>query len=168
MFKITTGEYNIDALIYDYIDEFKFLLFPDQWSTVFLDYSKNEILVLLYLYRKKTANMTEISEYICAPLNTATGVVGRLEQKKMVERIRGNEDRRVVNIVLTPVAETFINEEKGLLSSYFRQIFNLLTEEEKAAGLSIVNKVVDVLKKGKEKPDKIQNMEKKVKRITIE
>lgn len=131
-----------------------------------MDYSKNEVLALLYLYRKKSANMTEISEYICAPLNTATGVVGRLEQKKMVERIRGNEDRRVVNIVLTSTAEDFINEEKRLLSSYFIQIFSLLTEVEKAAGLSIINKVMDVFKKGKEEQNK--NTASKVKRIPIE
>ena len=78
----------IEEIIFNYIDEFKVLFFPQQWSNIFLDFSKNEILALLFLYRKKDANMTEIAEYIMAPLNTTTGVIARLEKKLMVERIR--------------------------------------------------------------------------------
>jgi DNA-binding MarR family transcriptional regulator len=167
VFIITDEGLDFETIIFDYIDEFKFLFFPDQWSTVFLDYSKNEILVLLYLYKKKTANMTELSEYICAPLNTATGVVSRLEKKIMVERVRGNEDRRVVNIVLTSAAEAFIEEEKKLLGYYFNEIYKSLTGEEKAAGISIINKVISVLKKGKSKETQ-DNTNKKVKRINID
>ena len=70
----------IENIIFNYIDEFKVLFFPEQWSNIFLDFSKNEILALLFLYRKKNANMTEIAEYIMAPLNTATGVIARLEK----------------------------------------------------------------------------------------
>lgn len=32
--------FNFESIIFNYIDEFKFLFFPDQWSNVFLDYSK--------------------------------------------------------------------------------------------------------------------------------
>lgn len=160
---ITIDEFNFESLIFDYIDEFKFLFFPDKWSTVFLDYSKNEILVLLYLYKKKTANMTELSEYIFSPLNTATGVIGRLEKKKMVARVRGDRDRRVVNIELTPAAEEFLSQEKKLLEYYFSEIYKALTAEEKKAFISIAAKVVSVLKK-----DRDEGPAKKVKRIVIE
>jgi len=159
---------DIESIIFDYIDQFKFLLFPDQWSSVFLDYSKNELLALLFLYKNKTANMTEIAEYITAPLNTTTGVVGRLEKKKMVERRRGNEDRRVVNIVLTKCAEEFIDQEKKFIEYYFKEIYKALTEEEKKAALSIFTKVVAVLKKGNNTSNGENKEAKKVKRIIIE
>ncbi|OPX44938.1 transcriptional repressor MprA [Ruminiclostridium hungatei] len=133
-----------------------------------MDYSKNELLVLLYLYKRKSANMTEISEYICAPLNTATGVVGRLEKKNMVERLRGSEDRRVVNIVLTPAALAFIAEEKELFGFYFRELYNALTDEEKGCALNIINKVMTVLKKGKSGENPPVEAAKRVKRINIE
>ena len=161
-------EFGFESIIFDYIDQFKFLFFPDQWSSVFLDYSKNEILALLFLYRNKTANMTEIADYINAPLNTTTGVVGRLEKKKMVERRRGNEDRRVVNIVLTKTAEEFIDQQKEFFEQYFKELYKALTEEEKGAALSIFNKVVSVLKLGKDKKSDEGKADKKVKRITIE
>ena len=158
--------FTFESLIFDYIDELKFLLFPDQWSNAFLDYSKNEILSLLILYRKKNVNMTEIADYINAPLNTATGVVGRLEKKMMIERKRDSLDRRVVNIVLTEKGNLFIEEEKKSFEYYFKEIFSSLTDEEKAAAISIFNKTLSILKKGKSNDD--EKSPKKVKRIIIE
>ncbi|HEY5586345.1 MAG TPA: MarR family transcriptional regulator [Ruminiclostridium sp.] len=161
-------EFGFESIIFNYIDEFKFLFFPDQWSSVFLDYSKNEILALLFLYRNKTANMTEIAEYINAPLNTTTGVVGRLEKKKMLERRRGNEDRRIVNIVLTNIAEEFINQEKKVIEYYLKEVYKALTEEEKVTAISIFKKVVSVFKMAKNKINGEEKVDKKVKRIIIE
>lgn len=112
--------------------------------------------------------MTELSEYICAPLNTSTGIVNRLEKKKMVQRIRGNEDRRVVNIVLTPEAEASIEEEKKLISYYLCEINKTLTEEEKTVGMSIINKIISTLRKEKSGQSKSVNTVKRVKRINIE
>lgn len=161
-------EFDFETMIFDYIDEFKFLLFPDQWASAFLDYSKNEILALLFLYRNKNANMTEISDYINAPLNTTTGVVNRLEKKQMAERKRDAEDRRVVNIVLTKRAEEFIDQEKKVIEHYFEEVYKALTDEERTAAVSIFNKVNFVLKQGKNKPKEDEKSVKKVKKIIIE
>jgi DNA-binding MarR family transcriptional regulator len=155
-------------LIFDYINEFKFILFPDQWTNAFMDYSKNEVLVLLFLYSKKHANMTEISEYISSPLNTATGVVARLEKKLMVERQRGNEDRRIVNIVLTKHADEFIDHEIEFVGQYFNKVCSELTQQEKAAAVSIFNKVLTVLRKGRQEASSMDNPTKRVKRIIVE
>lgn len=112
--------------------------------------------------------MTELSDYICAPLNTTTGVISRLEKKKMVERIRGNEDRRVVNIEMTPAAKAFIDEEKKLISFYVKEIYSSLTEEERTAGISIFNKVLSILKNGNTQQNDEDSSKKRVRRITIE
>lgn len=160
------NELGLETIIFQYIDELKFLLFPDKWSSIFLDYSKNEILALLLLYRTQKANMTEIAEYICAPLNTATGVVGRLEKKLMVERLRDKEDRRIVNIVLTKEAEDFIEQGKRTISYYFQEVVKALSDDEKKAALSIFTKVVSVFKNDKLPTENMS--EKRVKRITIE
>lgn len=65
----------LEDMLFKYIDEFKILFFPEQWANVFLECSKNEILTLLLIYRKYSVNMTEVADYIGAPLNTATGVI---------------------------------------------------------------------------------------------
>lgn len=157
-----------ESIIFDYFDKVKFLFFPNQWSSKLLDYSKNELWVLLFLYRNKSANMTEISDYINAPLNTTTGVVGRLEKKLMVERQRDDEDRRVVNIVLTRKASEFIDQEKKIMEYYFKEIYKALTDEERVAAMSIFNKVVSVLKQGENRTNEEDKSVKKIKRIIIE
>jgi len=164
----TNEEFGFESIIFEYIDELKFLFFPDQWSNVFLDYSKNEILVIIFVYRNKSANMTEISDYINAPLNTTTGVVSRLEKKLMVERKRDNEDRRVVNIVLTKKANEFIDQEKKVIGYYFKEIYKALTDEEKVATMNIFKKVTSVLKQEKDRAKVDHKAPKKVKRIIIE
>jgi len=159
--------FDFESLIFDYIDQFKFIFFPEQWNTVFLDYSKNEMLTLLYISKNKTANMTEIADYINAPLNTATGIIGRLEKKQMVERRRGDEDRRVVNIVLTKNAEDFISEAKKVFEHYFIEVYKALSDEEKSTAFSIFNKIVSVLKNNKYGANN-EEKTKKVKRIIVE
>ena len=157
----------IEQIIFNHIDEFKVLFFPEQWSDIFLDFSKNEILALLLLYRKKNANMTEIAEYINAPLNTATGVIARLEKKLMVERIRSTEDRRIVLITLTEIASTVIEKEKAIIAKYLIEIYGKLTEEEISSALSIYNKVLGVFKEIKN-PVKEDIPVKKLRKIIIE
>lgn len=157
----------IESIVFNYIDEFKVLLFPEQWSDIFLDFSKNEILALLFLYRKKNANMTEIAEYIMAPLNTATGVIARLEKKSMVVRIKSAEDRRIVLITLTEAANTVIEKEKALIIKYFIKIYGALTEEEISSALSIYSKVVTVFKESKNSAKEEVEV-KKIKKIIIE
>lgn len=158
---------NIEGLLFSYIDEFKFLLYPEQWGGIFLDYSKNEILTLLLLYRFGSRNMTEIAGYINAPLNTATGVVSRLEKKEMVERIRSSDDRRIVQITLTEKARGFITEEKGIITYYIKKIYSALSEDEKRTALGIFSKVIQTLKAGRN-TEREGDPAKKVKKIVIE
>lgn len=158
---------NVENTIFSYIDEMKTLFSPDKYSDIFLEYTKNELLALLFLYRYNDANMTQIAEYINAPLNTATGVITRLEKKQMVERIRSTEDRRIVLIKLTNKAKEILEKEKNLMVNYGVKIFTLLTDEEKVAAISIYKKVVSVLKEDKVLVDLPKN-EKKIKKIVIE
>ncbi|BCZ48197.1 hypothetical protein psyc5s11_42640 [Clostridium gelidum] len=164
----TNKDFNIESIIFKYIDEFKFLLFPDQWSSVFLDYSKNEILAMLLIYRKNKVNMSEVAEYINAPLNTATGVITRLEKKMIVERTRDTEDKRIVMINLTQNGQEFIRDEKKQIEYYVKKVYSSLTEEEKSVAISIVNKVIHTLKMGMDRSEDEEKPVKKVKRIIIE
>jgi len=159
---------DFESIIFNYIDKLRLLLNLDQWSSIFLDFSKNELWVLLFLYRNQSANMTQISEYIGAPLNTTTGVVGRLENKLMVERKRDNEDRRIVNIIITRKANEFIEKEKKIIEYFLKEIYNALTDEEKIAAINIFNKFVSVLMKRKDNVMEENKSVKKVKRIIIE
>ncbi|WP_291635507.1 MarR family transcriptional regulator [Clostridium sp.] len=158
----------IEKNFFNCFDEFKVLFFPQQWSDIFLDFSKNEILALLFLYRKKNANMTEIAEYIMAPLNTATGVIARLEKKLMVERIRSDQDRRIVLITLTEAANIVIEKAKAMIIKYIINIYSKLTEDEISSALSIYQKVLGVFKESVCLSKEEESPAKKLRKIIIE
>jgi MarR family transcriptional regulator, organic hydroperoxide resistance regulator len=161
--------FDLESFVFSSVDNFKFILSPEQWSRMFLDYSKNDILTLLFVHRYKKANMTEIAEYINGPLNTVTGVVGRLEKKKMVERIRDEEDRRIINIILTPEGKAFMEEEMSTIGGYIKEIFTILTEEEKAIAMSIFNKVLKILTRKNNNTSEVEvKTDKRIRKITIE
>lgn len=164
----TNDNFKVEAMMYDYIDEFKDLFFKGQKSSVFLDYTKNEILTILLISRRKNVNVSEVAEYINAPLNTATGVISRLEKKNVLERKRDTDDKRVVKITLTEEGEALIEDEKKLIGYYVEEVYKSLTDEEKIAAISIVNKVISVFKSGDNIVNEEEKKVKKIKKINIE
>jgi MarR family transcriptional regulator, organic hydroperoxide resistance regulator len=158
----------IENIIFKYIDEFKVLFFPDQWSDIFLNYSRSELLALLYLYRFNEANMTQIAEYIVAPLNTTTGVIGRLEKSKLVERVRSSEDRRIVFIKLTDKAKEILEKEKSIITNYISKIYGSLTKEERDTAFTIITKVIGIIRQEETPGTSEDKGPQRIKKITIE
>ena len=150
--------------IIDYIDEVKELLSSEIWESIFLDCSKNEILIFWLLYQRNEVNMTEIAEYIHAPLNTATGIVSRMEKNGLIERNRSSEDKR---IVLIGFSEKGMNQFQSLIREmvhYGTKLFSALTEEEIELFFKMTSKVKDVLKEDRKK----ETTKKKVRKINID
>ena len=114
----------LSQIIIDYIEEVKELLSSDLWENVFLNCSKNEVLIFWLLYRREEVNMTEVADYIHVPLNTATGIINRMEKNEFIVRTRSAEDRRVVHISFS---------EKGAAQ------FDALLSEMVRYGLQVVN-----------------------------
>lgn len=161
-------EYGIPKDIFDmmirYIDEVKELLSSEIWENIFLNCSKNEILIFWLLYLKKEVNMTEIAEYIHVPLNTATGMIGRLEKNGLVERTRSAEDKRVVLIRFSAKGSRQFQKLMGELLRYGGKIFSEMTEEEVQLFFKMIEKAKRVLKEERKK----EEPQKKVRKIVIE
>lgn len=152
----------VSQFIIDYIEEVKELLSADLWENVFLNCSKNEVLIFWLLYRRGEVNMTEIADYIHAPLNTATGIVNRMEKNGFIVRTRSKEDKRVVHVNFSDKGmaqfEVLINE----LMRYGLQVVNSLTGEEMELLHKMTAKVLEVLQQEKQKktePKKIRKIE---------
>ena len=151
-------------MINDYIDSVKELLSSEIWENVFLNCSKNEILIFWLLYQKKEVNMTEIAEYVHAPLNTATGLVSRMEKNGWIERTRSAEDKRVVLICFSDKGLQQFKALVGELVRYATRVFRDLTAEEIDLFFKMMDKVKAVLKEDKTK----EIASKKVKKIMID
>lgn len=159
--------YDYEAMMFKNIDAFKDIFFNNKLSNGFLEYSKNEVMALFLIYRRDNVNVSEVAEYINAPLNTATGVINRLEKKKIVERRRDTEDKRVVKIYLTDEGRKQIKEQVDCICEYIKRIYLSLDTDEINTLAKVMKKIFTILKEEKLE-DTSTKKEKKIRRITIE
>ena len=150
--------------IADYIEEVKELLSSDIWENIFLDCSKNEVLIFWLLYQKDEVNMTEIAEYIHVPLNTATGIINRMEKNELIVRTRSKEDKRVVLIGFSEKGMTQFQSLVNELMYYGMKVMSSFTKEEMNLFYKMTTKVKEILRQEKRKED----TPKKVRKIIIE
>ncbi|MCR1840040.1 MarR family winged helix-turn-helix transcriptional regulator [Murimonas intestini] len=156
----------LEEIFFEYFDRIKTLISSETWENALLNSSKNELLILLLLYRRQEVNMTQIAEYIHVPLNTATGIVDRMEKKKLAVRQRSREDKRVVTISL---AEAGKEQLGSIIREFVRlgeKVTGVLTAEELETAGRILDKVLLVLteEQAEDKPA----VPKKVRKIVIE
>jgi DNA-binding MarR family transcriptional regulator len=80
--------------------------------------SRSETAVLRYLSDHGSATMTDLSGCLGLALSSTTGVVDTLVERKLVERKRGADDRRQVQVALTRAGQrmhdAFIGARTGL------------------------------------------------------
>lgn len=136
---------NLENTLFNFVDQIKVLIAPETWSNILLNCTKNEMLVLMLLYRSADVNMTQIAEYLNVPLNTATGIVARMEKKEIVLRIRSLEDKRVVTIVLTDSGKQQLQNMLQAFISYGQKVIESLTAEEITLMGKVIEKVINLL-----------------------
>lgn len=151
-------------IIIDYIEEVKELLSSDIWENIFLNCSKNEVLIFWLLYQKSEVNMTEIAEYIHVPLNTATGIINRMEKNELIVRTRSQEDKRVVLIGFNEKGMAQFQNLINQMIYYGMEVMSSFTKEEMDLFYKMTTKVMEVLRQEKKK----EATPKKVRKITIE
>lgn len=154
----------LSQIIIDYIDEVKELLSSNIWENVFLNCSRNEVFVFWLLYQRSEVNMTEIAEYIHVPLNTATGIINRMERNGLIMRTRSQEDKRVVNIGFSEKGMAQFEALVGELVRYGTKVIQSFTKEELELFYKMTSKIMDILRQENKK----EKVSKKVRKITIE
>lgn len=142
-----TKEYDIEKAIGNYMDDIRLMLSPKIWENLLLDCTKNELFILWLLYRHKEVNMTQIAEYVNVPLNTATGIISRMEKRNLVLRQRSIEDKRVVTIRLDSKGTEQINSIIKEAMRYSSSLIKAFTKEEIEIFLDILKRGMEVLKK---------------------
>jgi DNA-binding MarR family transcriptional regulator len=157
----------LEDIIFQYIDKFKLLFSADTWQNILMDCSKNELFVLLLLYRQNEVNMTQIADYLNVPLNTATGIVARMEKKEIIIRQRSPEDKRIVTISMTKEGKGYIQNIMKEFLHYGQLIMDSFTPEEIQLIFQTVDKGINVLTK-EHKNIEESDQKKKVRKIEID
>lgn len=98
------------------------------------DITHTQFKILVALEEKGSQTLGELSRFLaCAPCNV-TGIVDRLEMSGLANRERSDEDRRVVNVVLSEGGENVANDLKKAaipeLTKLATRVLGNLEEEE--------------------------------------
>lgn len=163
-----SGIADFEKIIFDYLDRVKTLISPRTWENILLDCSKNEVFVMILLYRRGEVNMTQVSDYLQVPLNTVTGIVDRMEKRGLLERQRSAEDKRVVTIQMTEQGMACIKDILDQVFRYGQSILSKLTPQELQTGIQLIDKVVEGLNEEYDKEKAQAEPVKRVRKIVIE
>ncbi|MDD5616886.1 MAG: MarR family transcriptional regulator [Candidatus Methanoperedens sp.] len=108
--------------------------------------SKPELLALEAISREEGLMMSDLGKRLDISLSTATGIIDRLIEKKLVKRERNGGDRRVVRVLLTDKGkntnQTYQKQKKEL----FGRMLGALDPEEQGELINILEKIAGAIK----------------------
>ena len=107
---INSQMYNVEIIIREMLEvQQKSMMFVNMLSEG-ESLSQNQLILLLQLKIKGGMKATEIADFFSVTPGAVTSMCDKLEKLDLLERIRENEDRRVVKMVLTKDGEIKVQE----------------------------------------------------------
>lgn len=149
------------------LDNLRKLFYPEEWIGIDMAVSKTELFTLLLIDQKGEVIMSQIADFVNAPMSTATGIIDRLVKNEYLKRERSETDRRIVLIRLTDNGRNFVEEFKAFIFKYIGMINEVLTSEERQLLFNVFQKIVNVINDN-HIGDIKETEENKIKKIVIE
>lgn len=97
--------------------------------------SKLNLHVLMLLDHHGPLPMSKLAAFVDVSVSNMTGIVDRLEQHGLVERVRDDRDRRLVVVRATATGTARCEEVEGLRREHIRQLLGTLDARDRAVVL---------------------------------
>jgi len=94
--------------------------------------------VIMMLEAEGPLTMTLLAEAIDVSLSSATGLVSRMEERGLVERLHDSADRRVVRVRLTDAGRAVTEEHELLHQRQMARLLDAMTPDEQRTCLAAV------------------------------
>ncbi len=94
--------------------------------------------VIMMLEAEGPLTMTRLAEAIDVSLSSATGLVSRMEERGLVERLHDSVDRRVVRVRLTDAGRAVTEEQEFLHQQQMARLVEAMTPDEQRTCLAAV------------------------------
>ena len=104
-----------------------------------------QLAALQVIQRRQPITVGELAKKIHLGQATVTGILGRLEKRGLVNRKRGDRDRRSVAIQLTEDGEKLIAEAPSLLQDRFHRELSKLKEWEQTMILATLQRIASMM-----------------------
>ncbi|MEM6723097.1 MAG: MarR family transcriptional regulator [Bacteroidota bacterium] len=109
--------------------------------------TNRELFLIAFVGDQQKAIMKEIADQLDVPMSTATGIVDKLVQKKIVKRAYSETDRRTVQILLDKEGESVYNELFNMRLDMSHRILAELESYETDQFIRLLEKVTLGLRK---------------------
>jgi len=100
-----------------------------------------QMLVLTALSEEGTMPISRLAQYVGSANSTVSGIVDRLEKMKLVERIRSEDDRRVIYVGLTEAYRAARKKGETTVSAYLAKQLKQLSAQELSGICSAMEKL---------------------------
>ena len=104
-----------------------------------------QLVTLNTISRLKSVTVGDIAKEIHLGKPTVTGILNRLEGRRLIHRTRGDHDRRSVVVSLTPEGEQILSTAPSLLQDEFQQELDKLKEWERTQILATLQRIADMM-----------------------
>ncbi len=108
-----------------------------------------QLQALIFLNKKKNAQMREIAEQFKIEMPTATSLINKLSTAKLILRQEDSKDRRLVRIVLTEQGKTLLDKAMKERTKKMHFLLSYLSDNDKIELL----RIIQLLTKQMEKQD---------------
>ena len=103
--------------------------------------TQTQIFTIMTLSEKSPCQLNELREKLQISAPTVTGIIGRLERSGYVKRAHDQNDRRVVNVDLTPKGKTIAKKLKRTVKEKWEGILAKLTKADQENYVRILRKI---------------------------
>ena len=97
-----------------------------------------QIQTLIFLSQNKKVPMSDIADYFHIELSSATSLVNKLFEQKLIERHTDADDRRLVRISVTSEGKTLLKQAMCERRKKLEKILSFLSEKERFDLLTIL------------------------------
>jgi DNA-binding MarR family transcriptional regulator len=134
------------ALIYLYKDVSKTLRNTVDKVFISAGLTRPQGMMINLLHKNGEMTIGDLSNGIGLSNSTVSGIIDRLENAGIVERIRSKEDKRTVFVKLTPNFDQNYEQHKRCVEDRFEKILDDISDEDLAKiteGLTLLKKQLD-------------------------
>lgn len=117
----------------------------ENMSSVNLTRSQMDVLVYTYFKNQNgiEVNQVDIERDLNLKNPTVTGLISRLEKKEYVKREKSSKGSNYKSIIVTESGKAIIENGKQITDKVEKEIFSVLTDEEKKELTRLIQKVID-------------------------
>ena len=111
------------------------------------DLNEKELFIISFIGEKRSVKMSDIADYLQAPLSTLTTIVDKLVTNKFLLRYNSNDDRRVVKVELDRKGKASYKELKSRKELMATKVLGNLSEAEQEALIANLEHLVTSMRK---------------------